>query len=127
MIQDFVERWEAKKDELKKKYSEEAPSAYFHIVKDVVSLLSSDDYGSIDPKRIHTIDDGDYQGTLLFVIGANGYQPRTYWYVKVDYGSCSGCDTLEAIQNYSDDNPTEEQVQNYMALALHILQGLKEI
>ena len=30
----------------------------------------SEDYGVPDPERIHTIDDGDYQGTLVFVIAA---------------------------------------------------------
>ena len=33
--------------------------------------------------------------------------------MKVGYGSCSGCDTLEGIRYYNDDKPTEEQVRDY--------------
>ena len=43
-------------------------------------------YGGPGLERIHRIDDGDYQGTLVFVIGGKGYQLSTYWYVKVSYG-----------------------------------------
>ena len=47
--------------------------------------------------------------------------------MKVGYGSCSGCDTLEGIRHYNDDKPTEEQVRDYMTLALHIVQGMKRM
>src|SRR5581483_5779174 len=97
---------------------------YDRIVQIVIEAIGGDGYGEPDPSRIHTIDDGDYQGTLLFVIAANGYQPYDYWYTKVSYGSCSGCDTLEAVRSYSDDTPTAEQVNDYWTLALHIVQGL---
>lgn len=76
----------------------------------VVEMLAAaiDECDAPHPERIHQIDDGDYQGTLIFVIGAGGYQPSRYWYVKVGYGSCSGCDTLQAIRGYEDDAPTKE-------------------
>ncbi len=90
-------------------------------------LHDPDAYDSMDPERIHRIDDGDYQGTLVFVIGASGYQPSTYWYVTVGYGSCSGCDTLEAIRFYGDDPPTSQQVTDYATLAPHIVEGLREM
>lgn len=80
-----------------------------------------------DPARIYQIDDGGYEGTLVFVIGAGGYKPSRYWYVKVGYGSCSVCDTLQAIRGYEGDAPTKEQVDAYMTLALHIVQGLREM
>ena len=57
----------------------------------------------------------------MFIIGAKGYQPSDYWYVKVGYGSCSGCDTLEAIRGYSDEKPTPDQVKDYVTLALHVV------
>ena len=60
----------------------------------------------------------------MYVIGGTGYQPRDYWYVMVYYGSCSGCDTLQAICGYTD-KVTDSQVADYMTLALHILQGIK--
>ncbi len=128
MIQEFVDRWERGKPEIRKAFEEEHPDSYGSIVKAVVKVLhDAGQYESIDPERIHEIDDGDYQGTLLFVIAASGYQPNKYWCVKVCYGSCSGCDTLEAIRGYKNTPPTPDQVDDYMTLALHIVQGLKEL
>ena len=127
MIQKFVDRFMEKKPKLEAKFSKEHPSNYKDVVKSVVSVLNDGKYGSIDPERIHEIDDGHYQGILLYVIGAAGYQPSDYWYVKVYYGSCSGCDTLENIRGYKDDPPDREQIDQYMLLALHIVEGLKEL
>jgi hypothetical protein len=127
VIQEFVDRFMAKKPELEAKFREAHPSEYIDIVKAVVEVVTTDEYNDIDPSRIHTIDDGDYQGTLLFVIAAKGYQPSDYWSVFVSYGSCSGCDTLQAIHDYGSDAPTDDQVSQYMTLALHIVQGLKKI
>lgn len=120
MIKEFIERWEINKNSLRTSFSTSHPESYENLVQRVISILEDP-----DPERIHKIDDGDYQGTLVFVIGEKGYQPSAYWYVKVEYGSCSGCDTLESIRSYSDETPTEEQVNDYMTLALHIVQGLK--
>jgi len=118
-----------KKNELRKLYSEEHPERYEDIVKAVVKLITDNKYPRLDPERIHVIGDGDYQGTLLFVIGAKEYQPRDYWCVFVDYGSCSGCDTLEAIHEtvLSNKPPTQQQTDDYMSLALHIVQNITKI
>lgn len=52
-------------------------------------------------KNIAEIDNGDYQGTLLFIIPKTTYQPGADHYLMtyVGYGSCSGCDTLTAIMS----------------------------
>lgn len=130
MITELVAAWEARKDEVRAIFASNRPSSYRAIVEAVVSILSNeDDYDGLDKDRIHQIDDGHYQGTLLFVIAAKGYQPSDYWYVKVYYGSCSGCDTLESIDTYSneDGTVTESELDQYMTLALHIVQGLKKM
>jgi len=127
MIKEFIERFEAQKPSLRDQLSKKHPENYAAIVKMVVQLLAGDGRYDIDAERIHEINDGDYQGTLVFVIGGQGYQPSDYWYVKVFYGSCSGCDTLQAISRYSSEPPTEEQVNDYMTLALHIVQGIKKM
>lgn len=127
MIPEFVKVWDEHKDEVRAAFTEKHPESYEIVVKTVIELLARhiDEYGETpDPERIHVIDDGDYQGTLLFVIAATGYQPDNYWFVKVGYGSCSGCDTLQAISGYSDDPPTAEQIDDYMTLALHVVQRL---
>jgi len=132
MISEFVKAWDERKGEIEAKFSAKAPDRYEDIVRAVVEILRAE-YGgcegdSPDPERIITIDHGDHSGTLLFVIGADGYQPCDYWYVFVSYGSCCVCDTLESIQNASDGpTPTVEQVRDYMTLALHILQGIKRL
>lgn len=130
MIKNFVDRWYLNESKIRESLSISHPSRYCDLVKLVVSNITSDeDFGDdpIDPDRIHEIDDGDYQGTLLFVIASKGYQPSEYYFVKIDYGSCSGCDTLEGIREYSDEKPTKKQVDQYMLLALHIVQGLKKM
>lgn len=61
------------------------------------------------------------------IIASKAYQPSKYWYVCINYGSCSGCDTYENIRSYSNDPPTEDQVKSYWTLALHIVQQMKEM
>jgi hypothetical protein len=129
MIKEFVQKWEERKREIREKFTVSHPESYEDIVRAVIEILYDEDAydGTPNPECIHEIDDGDYQGTLVYVVAESGYQPRTYWYVRVDYGSCSGCDTLEAIRQYDGEPPTEEQTIQYMRLALHILQGLKQM
>jgi hypothetical protein len=128
MIEAFVTKWEDRKDVLRQQFAAAHPDSYQAIVKEVAKLMASDnEYDSPDPENIKELDFGHYQGSLVYVIPAGGYQPSDFWYVIVGYGSCSGCDTLEAIRGYSDDAPTPEQVGEYMTLALHIVQGLKKM
>lgn len=126
MIKEFVKRFNENKSNLEERYRKKRPESYEDIVKWTIETISDeDDYsGTPDPERIHIIDDGDYQGTLVFVIAEKGYQPHKYWYVRVWYGSCSGCDTLQAIKEWGDEI-SEKEVKGYMTLSLHIIQQLK--
>jgi hypothetical protein len=129
MIQPFVDKFMAAKESMLADFIARRPEDYEDLFKRTIAVLANEeDYGeSPDPKRIHTIDDGDYQGTLLFMVAANGYQPSTYWYAMVYYGSCSGCDTFKDIQNYSDEPTTPEQAEQYWTLCLHMVQSMKRI
>lgn len=134
MIQKFIDRFMANKAGIRASFAAEFPASYGAIVKAVVAAIASDDdYGSPDVDRITPIDHGDYQGTLLFIVGAKGYQPSTYWSMKVSYGSCSGCDTLQAIGEdgtYDDGGNkvvSDKQLDELMTLALHLVQGMKEV
>jgi hypothetical protein len=146
MIQKFVDRFMFVKPELEKKFSEKHIHSYADLVKITLSSISHMDedyeekeekkeeeedryYPEMDTNNIHEIDDGHYQGNKLFVIPADEYQPSTYYAVYVSYGSCSGCDTLQRINDsyFNDDAPTKQNVEDYMMLALHIVQGLKII
>mgnify|MGYP007087936822 CR=1 FL=1 len=63
--------------------------------------------------------------TCKFVIPADAYQPYDYWYVRIFYGSCSVCDTLQGVLYDSDDR--RQQLDGLFTLALHIFQGLKKM
>ncbi|MBO7683067.1 MAG: hypothetical protein J6T17_09995 [Clostridia bacterium] len=85
-----------------------------------------------DLEEIVEIDHGSYQGTKIFLLHLDVYQPETFQYVytSVDYGSCSGCDTLQGIQSQSDlinygPFPTQSQIDDYMTLCLHLYQHTK--
>lgn len=74
------------------------------------------------------LDHGEYQGTQIYILHRDTYQPSIEDYYVFDnyYGSCSYCDTLLGIQ-YLDDSeyPTEEQLDEYMILYLHMIQRIK--
>jgi len=127
MIEAAIKNWESNKHKLEQKLIElgDDPN-YEELVKLTIETIITDEevWGQDvpDPERITQIDHGDYQGTFLFVIAEQGYQPSKYWYVYVSYGSCSGFDTLQAI-NMDEDKG--QKIKDYMMLCLHIVQELK--
>lgn len=124
MITEFVQRFDAARPSLLETFKEGIPTDYKTLVSLVIAAISKDEvYNDPDPERVHEIDDGDYQGTLVYVIAAKGYQPSDYWYTKVSYGSCSGCDTLQAIDDDFRTDPAKA-ANDCLTLALHIIQGL---
>jgi hypothetical protein len=133
MIANFVKAFMDAQPTVEAELQAAHPEGYDAMVKRVVSLLAevTDVDGwrgeSPDPDRITIIDHGSYQGTKLYIIGASGYQPSTYWSIFVDYGSCSGCDSYEATRSYSDDPPTEEQARDYWTMMLHMVQSMREV
>ena len=88
--------------------------SYETLVKLVVDYILNDEEQdeNWDSKNITVIDNGDYQGTELYLIPRNTYQPAEYDYLMtyVGYGSCSGCDTLQSIQC------DEDNIDDYMTL-----------
>jgi hypothetical protein len=131
VIQRFVDAFMSAKPAIVADLAKAHPDDYTSLVKSVMEVLSGvpEDWphSSPDPERITVIDHGHYQGTLLYIVADKGYQPDDYWSIFVDYGSCSGCDTLESIRNYDDTPPTEEQVGEYWTLMLHIVQSMKPL
>jgi hypothetical protein len=154
IISEFVECWNNRKPLLEKSFSQKEPSSYKDIFKRLVEIVLSpadienekkknekysfdiDYFPELDSEKITTIDDGDYQGTLLFLVPEKCYQPNNYWVAKVNYGSCSGCDTFQSIQQSKNvydfetgeyEKLTDEQISEYMLLALHLLQSMRAI
>lgn len=126
MIRILKYKWDKNKDKLReaiKKIQDMSDLSYEKLVKLTFDNIFNIDGGAkydftLNTDKITVIDDGDYQGTQLFMIPFDRYQPDCYEYLMtyVWYGSCSGCDTLLGIVNYCDDSPTDEQVEDLMTL-----------
>ena len=129
MIQAFVDKFMGTEQAIKAELSTWRPSDYNDLVKKVIETVGAEDeYDLPTPKRIHVIDDGDYQGTRLFIIGAGGYQPSKYWAIYVSYGSCSGCDTFQDVNDsWGDKGISDKQVNGNWTMMLHMVQSMKEI
>ena len=135
MIQEIIKRWEENKYKLEEYLSttkQEKFASYEAIVQQIFELVinsDEDSYERFNINKMTVIDDGNYQGTQIFIIPKDTYQPNIddYLITHTYYGSCSGCDVIEGIRNYSSGLPTEQQVKEYMILALHLVQKMKRI
>ena len=143
MVDKFIRAWEANKRKLAVRISK-ATDHYRFDYEDLVQLIfevvinpylkehaENNREDGFDVKHIHTIDDGTYDGTKIFFLHKNTYQPNAgdYIYTSVYYGSCSACDTLQGIQDYQYDagEPNEAQVKDYMRLCLYLVQHIHEM
>lgn len=131
MVKEFCLAWEKNKGKLEEYFRTTPQSEYDsyellvrRLFDIVINPSIENDYYRFDTKNILIIDDGDYQGTLVFILHIDTYQPSVedYVYTNTYYGSCSVCDTLQGIHGYEDGLPDEEQVKDYMRLCLHLLQ-----
>lgn len=134
MLKIIVEKWDKNKDKLKEVFETQKGfngCDYKEIVKTVFSTIYNDGEcflsGRLDLENLTEIDNGECQGTLIYLIPFDTYQPSESEYLMsyVDYDSCSGCDALQAIQAYGgyDKNLNETQVKDFMQLAKDILQN----
>jgi hypothetical protein len=131
MLKIIVSQWHKNKENLRKILSERTDMNEVDY-KDLVKLtfytiynnnLNLYEVDKLDLEKITEIDNGDYQGTLLFLIPFDTYQPSEHEYLMtfVGYGSCSGCDTLQSIQYGYHKKLTEGQVNDFMTLCKDIL------
>ena len=126
MLRILKYKWDKNKDKLReaiKNIQDMSDLSYEKLVKLTFDNIFNIDGGTkydftLNTDKITVIDDGDYQGTQLFMIPFDRYQPDSYEYLMtyVWYGSCSGCDTLLGIIDYVDGSPTDEQVEDLMTL-----------
>ena len=135
MIREFIYLWERKEDWIREYISENLDEFNRYEYQDLVAFLIENVLNDGERKfswdDITRIDYGDYQGTLIFVFHEETYQPGTWetYYTSVEYGSCSGCDTLLGIQSYGfmSGNALEKaeiQIKDYMKLLLDLFQGI---
>lgn len=124
MIKEFVDPFMSQKEFLLDFYTKFPPKTYLDLVTAAIDAIGARSRFP-NAEAVHEIDDGDYQGTLVYLIAERIYQPTRYWCVRVSYGSCSACDTLQSIQD--SEGAPEEKAKQYWTLALHVVQNLKEI
>lgn len=132
MLKILVKKWDKNKDKLKHELETRRDIKsieYRDLVKITFGAIFNSDAEEYDERlnleRITEIDDGDYQGTFLFLIPFDTYQPSANEYLMtyVGYGSCSGCDALLNIfeGDYGATPCTEEQVRDLMLLCKDII------
>ena len=126
MIKYCLEKWEENKEKLKNRLSKDLhlnSCDYKYLVELTTLYILGDEW---DASKITEIDDGSYQGTLLYLIPKNTYNPseNEYLMTYVDYGSCSYCDTLQGIKECPGDIITDEQVKDFMTLCKDIVTNM---
>ena len=137
MIKYCIEKWDKNKDLLRSALNnnnllnhvlnknDDDPLEYLEY-KDLVKLTVMfilNDENEWNANKIKEIDDGDYQGTLLYLIPEDTYQPNSSEYLMtfVEYGSCSGCDTLQAIQCFLDTKSRDKSIDDLMNLCKDLI------
>ena len=137
MIKYCIEKWDKNKDILRSALgnnkllnhvlnkNDDDPLEYLEY-KDLVKLTVMfilNDENEWDANKIKEIDDGDYQGTLLYLIPEDTYQPNSSEYLMtfVEYGSCSGCDTLQRIQCFLDTKSRDKSIDDLMNLCKDLI------
>ena len=135
MIKECIKAFDLRRDCIKKELRKQHPCDYEELVHLVVSAINAAIKGAwidiplLDLRHMVSCGGGDYHGTECFLLQAGH---RGFVTICVEYGSCSVCDTLRGIQDSTvwDDSgvqadPTEEQVQEYFTLCLHIAQSIR--
>ncbi len=103
---------------------EELVSLAFDTIYNDGEEISGLDYpycDGLDCDHITVVDNGDYQGTQLFLIPFNTYQPEAHEYLMTyfGYGSCSGCDTLQRI--LEDETNRDRQNSNLLTVCRDLI------
>ena len=130
MIKHYVKQWEENKEKLESVLKTiPVPSSYKQLVELIfehVLKYADEDIGygyKHNPDEMTIIDNGDYQGTQIFIAFLDTCQPSVEEYImtSVCYSNCNECDALQSIR-YSSD---EDRVNYLMTLSLHIVQKMK--
>lgn len=135
MIKEFIAQWWMYHQNMEQ-YFKSIPEIHTLDYKDIVKALVENvlNCGAEECYKIstdiHVIDDGDYQGTQIFFVHNDTYQPCVddYFFTDNYYGTCSGCDTLlSIIDEYNPEPATDEQVKQLMKLAFDLLRNFKPL
>jgi hypothetical protein len=127
MLNIIKEKWDKNKDKLEYALSQHLLENDYITYKDLVEIAFERVYNdeswetyNIYIDGITEIDNGDYQGTLLYLLPFETYQPTNEDYLMtwISYGSCSVCDTL--LEALAIDE-TSQKIKVLMQICLNIL------
>lgn len=133
MLSILLHKWNENKDVLTKNIKaveKIGDIEYIDLVKLTFSSIYNNggeikeySYKQLNCEDITEIDNGHYQGTLLYLIPFDTYQPdeSEYLMTYIGYGSCSVCDTLRSIVSCSDERATDTQVKDLIAVCKDII------
>ncbi len=138
MIKEFTKAWQENKEELKKYYFDkiQEKNGYYYIdykevFKNLIEYvinpyLKENRKWALSTENITEIDNGDYQGTKIFITYKDLYQPGydDYFVANDYYGSCPGCDSL--LYALDSDND-ETKANDLVSLSLGLLESMKFI
>jgi hypothetical protein len=127
MINEYTQLWADHQSELLQRLREEPRWSYLELFKLLIEVVINKGEHTLCLGQVTQLDHGDYQGTMVFIVPDESYQPYVddYIYTHVYYGSCAGCDTLEAIRD--DYENKEQQAKDLHTLCLHLLQRCKRL
>lgn len=127
MLKYCLRKWDENKKKLEDSLRNDSnlnDCDYKYLVQKVVDIiLNTNEKDPWDSEEISEIDDGEYAGTLLYLIPRKMYTPSEYDYLMtyVGYGSCSGSDTLKGIQDDIRNEISEESLEDFMTLSRDII------
>lgn len=132
----IIEKWENNKSKLRYFFTNTEQRGY-NSYKKILEAICTNILSYKEPNVLES-SLGDYSGDSVFVLTdktkdrgylGNNFNSDTFCnedfiITTNDYGSCSGCDTLLSISGYDTGYPSEEQVNEYMTLSLHLVQRM---
>ena len=118
MLKILKDKWAENEALLRKKIGRLDLNSYYMPYVDLVKLTFDTIYNEgndnsgldypycegLDCDNITVVDNGDYQGTQLFLIPFSTYQPSAHEYLMthIGYGSCSCCDAMQRVLECGD-------------------------
>lgn len=131
MIKFAVRKWEENREKLAEELWRDRKDGYTYkeLAQKVVSvILNEGEEDKFAADRITQINNGDYQGTLLFLIPEDRYEPEEYEYLMtyVNYGSCGLCDVLEHYNEMEYEegegkSRPEDRIKGYLSICRALL------
>ena len=119
MEKEIINNWNKNKDKLNKYFKTNNQIDYAYNWNDFIKTIIKYVLPNYKIEKYREI--GDYQGDIYITISD---KDNNYYNGKAYYGSCSFCDSLIAICDWDyEKKPSEEQLIDYMQLALNIIQS----